>query len=260
MPSLRGQSGYCALTGLLIGTPVIQDLVPLGGTLMDLEAAPGGTLTGNISYGQTFTVAGVAGTYTILDPDPPMDPANTASRRALNNQVLFLTFDPPAVVAFPAGAVVTVASTIFAQVRRWTLSRTLQALETTVMRQPARTYCGGRIGFTGVAEGLFDYADTGQQAFVDALVATHTGEIPFLTLGSSEITDYDAFVVAESVLVTEAVLTNVQDELATVVFSFRGKEPRGEMPLASLEEYYTASWEWPGVGTVEEYYTASWEV
>ena len=61
MPNQRGQDGGLILGGLLVGSPLVNGALIENDTTMDIDAV---SLTGVVIVGDTFTLAGEAGSPT----------------------------------------------------------------------------------------------------------------------------------------------------------------------------------------------------
>lgn len=235
MPTVRGQGGILATTGILLGTAVVTAGVPAGASTLGVAALPGETLRGMVTRGQTFTVEGVGGTYEVVG-DWAMLPARA-------NQIPAIPFTPVALEAFPADAEVHFDTTILAELRQWQLLYEAQPLRTTVCRQPAQTYRPGLTSWRGAAQGLCDYHDGSQQVILDALVRTPGNVVAFLTLGNVEDTSTQPFWVSQSVVVTNAVATSPLDDLVSIAFAFQahvGPPALPPIPVMAWQE----PWDW----------------
>lgn len=180
MANQRGQTGYVALHGYLFpGTPLINGAVLAGAQAMDLDVAGGSSLYGVVAPGDTFSVAGVLGTYTVTTGTPVL---------AQGGQVLGVTFTPVAPVGgFPNNRAVTFVTPLVAQVRTWSYNPTLVVLDTTCMLQDWHTGRGGLATWVARVGLLLDYADPEQATMLDALLATNpAGRLAALTLGAKD--------------------------------------------------------------------------
>jgi hypothetical protein len=210
MATFRGQDGLVALGGHLIGAVAVNGAVAAAATTVNLDTGGVGTLTGVSGPGDRFTIAGQ--TYTVTGP----------FRVAAGNALTGVTFTPGAVGGFADNAPVIYQLNALAEVRQWTLTPQMQALDTTVCRQGHRTYRPGLHGWTGQAQALFDAADPQQRALLDRIAsgtpATTTAAVLF---GLLEGQPHDFY--------GSAVLTNFQvesplEELVTVRFDWQGSD------------------------------------
>lgn len=270
MPTVRGQYGYLATGGYLwSGTPLVDGAVAEGGTTLHLKVAVGQRLMGNVADGDTFTVAGVSGTYTVAMPAWRTSSPTTWHIRAKANRVIAIPFTPAAPVGgFPDGAAVTFGDRLMAQLLRWQLTRRQRVLPTTVMRDKHRSYRPGQPDWFSTADALFDYGDAEQAALVQELLAAtiDDGVVAFLTLGAEEIprrddpwteqwepdTEYTPFWLAESALIPQAQIVAQVDELVRVNFTFQSRERRGA-------EIFTERWEYSTTLTAVFRWREAWE-
>lgn len=150
----RGMDGLVSLGGYVAGSTTLSAAVAAGASTMTLTGTP---LTGLVMAGDTFTVPGSPGAYTV-----------TNSVVASANTLTGITFTPVAPAGgFPAGGVVFLATSSVAQTRQWTATPTMQILETTVQGAGARTRRTGLTEWEGTFEALFDYGDPSQASLLD---------------------------------------------------------------------------------------------
>lgn len=211
MATLTGQNGLVVLGGHLIGSAFVNGAVAQGGTSVNIDNNGSGMLIGVIAPGDTFTITGVSGTYTVT---------NTAFLVAASNAITGITFTPAAPVGgFPDNSAFNLTLATIAQVRRWTLNPVLQALETTVMRDKVRSYRGGLAGWTGSCEALFDYGDTRQAALIDEIAAaTPDGTRAAVLFG---LKDGDVKDFYGGAVLTNFAITEPSDALVAVTFDFQ---------------------------------------
>ena len=150
----RGQEGFLSLGGYLAGYASVASAVLEGATQLTILGAQ---LTGVVLPGDTFTVDGAPGTYTVQQ-----------TVVAVDNQLVGVPFSPSA----PAGGFAVASSVLFnahsiAETRGWTATNTLQILETTVQGHLARTRRTGLVEWQGTFEGFFDYGDPAQATLMN---------------------------------------------------------------------------------------------
>lgn len=208
MSTYRGQDGYVALGGHLIGAVAVNGAVAALATTVHFDTGGVGTLLGVSVPGDRFTVG--ASTYTVT----------SAAQAAVGNALTAVTFTPGAVGGFADNAVVTYHLNSIAELRQWTLTPVMQALDTTVCRQTHRTYRPGLMGWTGQGQALFDNGDPVQAALIAEIASgTPDGTIASILFGLLENQPRDFY--------GAAVLTNMQassplDDLVTVTFDWQG--------------------------------------
>lgn len=211
MTTYRGQDGFVSLGGYVAGYPSTATGVPEGGTQVTIL---GPQLTGVLLPGDTFTLHGIDGTYTVQ-----------GLVVAVNNQFVNVPFSPPAPVGgFPLARFVVFASHSIAQTRTWTVTPTLQVLETTVQRAAYRTRRTGLTEWEGTFEGLFDYGDPSQAALLNKFIASAgTGGKPDgTTIGLSFTVSAEGPVILYGAAVlTTLVIASPGQELVTITGTFQ---------------------------------------
>ncbi len=160
MSNSRGQDGGLILGGLLVGSPLVNGALNESDTTMSIDAV---SLTGVVIIGDTFTLAGEAGspTHTVTG-----GPFYVAAANAIAN----ITFS----IGVAAGGVannaaVTFASNSVAEIRTWDLSAELEMIDDTVKQDTHRTFKGGLAKWNGSATAWLDYLDTQQAALIDEI-------------------------------------------------------------------------------------------
>lgn len=210
MPTFRGLDGLVALGGHLTGPVVVNGAVPPGGSTVNFDNGGGAALMGVSAPGDRFTIG--ATTYTVTN----------GPHTATGNTLTGVTFTPAATAGLLDNAVVTYALNSLAELRQWTLQPTMQALDTTVCRQTARTYRPGLQGWTGQGQALFDNGDPVQAAIIASLMAgtlaSTTATILFGLLEGQPRDFYGAALLSN--LQTESPL----DDLVTVRFEWQGSD------------------------------------
>lgn len=202
----KGMDGLVSLGGYVSGAVTIAGAVPPAGNSVTFT---GTALTGMVLPGDTFTVGGVAGTYTV-----------TFAVVAVGNQLANVPFTPVAPAGgFPAGAAVVVATPSVAQTRSWTATPTMQILETTVQGDVARTRRTGLTEWEGTFEALFDYGDPAQASLLDRYTqAKPDGAV----LGLSFVVSPDGpLVLGGPAVLTTLAIASPGQELVTVTATFQ---------------------------------------
>lgn len=170
----RGMEGFLVLGGYLVGSSIaVNGVVLAGASTVNIDGVP---LTGVILPGDTFTVTGVAGTYTVT---------NTTALLAAGNAIAGITFTPVAPVGgFPNLATFLLTANAVANMRQWMATSNLAILDKTVMGEFWNTCVGGLGSWAGSFRALLDYADPRQAVLVDAiLAATPVGQLSGLFFG-----------------------------------------------------------------------------
>ena len=160
MSTFEGQDGALILGGLLVGSPLVDGALIENDTTMDIDAV---SLTGVVIVGDTFTLAGEAGSPTHTVTGGPF-------YVAAGNAITSLTFS----TAIAAGGVandaaVTFASNSVAEIRSWSLTTALEIIDDTVKGDTHKTFLGGLATWEGTATAWLDYDDTEQAELIDAI-------------------------------------------------------------------------------------------
>lgn len=174
MATLRGLEGFLVLGGYLVGTTIaVNGTVLAGAATVSIDGSP---LTGVILPGDTFTVTGVLGTYTVT---------NVSALLAAGNAITGITFSPVAPVGgFPDNAVFILTANAVANMRQWMATSNLAILDKTVMGEYWNTCVGGLGSWTGSFRALLDYGDPRQAVLVNAIMAgTPVGQLSGLFFG-----------------------------------------------------------------------------
>ncbi len=160
MSNFEGQSGGLILGGLLVGSPLVNGALIENDAIMDIDAV---SLTGVVIVGDTFTLAGEAGspTHTVTG-----GPFYVAAANAIAS-ITFSTLIAAGGVANDAA--VSFASNSVAEVRQWSLDAALEIIEDTVKGDGHKTFKGGLANWNGSATAWLDYLDTEQAALIDAI-------------------------------------------------------------------------------------------
>lgn len=243
MTTYKGMDGFLSLGGYVAGYASVASAVLEGATQVTILGAQ---LTGVVLPGDTFTVAGAPGTYTVQQ-----------TVVAVDNQLVNVPFSPAAPAGgFGQGASVTFDAHSIAETRGWTATNTLQVLETTVQRQPARTRRTGLVEWQGTFEGFFDYGDPAQATLMQKFThPPYRGElvgVSFTVTADGPVTLYGA-----AVLQTLAI-TSPGQELVSVTGTFQSTG--GELVLdagGTLEPVAIIS---PGPSTLPVRYIEPFDV
>lgn len=160
MSNLRGQEGGLILGGLLVGSPLVDGALIENDVVMDIDAV---SLTGVVIIGDTFTLAGEAGSPTHTVTGGPF-------YVAAGNAITTLTFS----TAIAAGGVANDAAVSFtsnsvAEIRAWDLTAEIEMIDDTVKGDTHRTFKGGLANWNGSATAWLDYLDTQQALLIDAI-------------------------------------------------------------------------------------------
>ena len=163
MTTYRGMRGHLVIGGYIVGASIAVDgVVSAGGSSVDID---GTALTGVILPGDTFTVTGVSGTYTVT---------NTSALVASSNAIAGITFTPVAPAGgFPDDAAFLLTSNSVLNMREWNITITGEILDTTVMGDFWHTCKGGLATYSGALMALFDYDDPVQAALVDQIATSN---------------------------------------------------------------------------------------
>jgi hypothetical protein len=202
----RGMDGLVSLGGYVSGAPTLQAAVAEGATSMTLTGTP---LTGVLMAGDTCTVPGVSGTFTV-----------TGTVVASGNTLASVPFTPAAPAGgFPAGGLVFVTTASVAQTRQWSAAPTIQVLETTVQGEAYRTRRTGLVEWEGSFEALFDYGDPGQKRLMDRYTqAKPDGTVVGL---SFVVSPEGPVMLGGSAVLTTLAITSPGEDLVTVTASFQ---------------------------------------
>lgn len=167
MSTISGNSGLLSLGGYVVGTPLVDGAVGQSATAAIVD----GLTSGVVRPGDDFTVAGDGQTYTVVTGEL----VGGTSPGEVN-----ITFTPGVV---PGGgwandAAVTFVSNSVAQVKSFEIDAERELLETTVMRDAARTFDAGFNLWTIRFDLLLDPADPEQVALIDGVTSNGgaTGE------------------------------------------------------------------------------------
>ncbi len=160
MGSDRGQGGALILGGRLFGSPLVNGALSEFDAVMDID---GTSLAGVVVVGDTFTLAGEAGSPTHTVTGGPF----YVGMRSLEN----IAFTPAIAAGGVAdNAAVTFADNEVAEIRSWTVDNAgLDMIEDTVKGDVAKTFRGGLMGWQGSASAWLDYDDTQQAELIDAI-------------------------------------------------------------------------------------------
>ncbi len=167
MSNDRGQDGALMLGGRLVGSPLVNGALLENDTTMDIDAV---TLTGIVAVGDTFTLAGEAGSPTHTVTGGPFYVAAA-------NAIASITFS----TAIAAGGVaddaaVTFADNAVAELLSWTLDHAgLELIDDTVKGDTHRTFKGGLARWSGSAAAWLDYDDPQQASLIDGLAPGSVG-------------------------------------------------------------------------------------
>jgi hypothetical protein len=175
MTTYRGQDGFLALGGVLSGQPAVRltGALSAGATSLGLNSAT--TLVGVLAVGDTFTIAGEAGSPVHTVTGGPFYPA-------VANAIAGVTFTPAiAAGGVAANAVVTVASRAIVNARLWNLTATVETLDSTTLGAAWQVVQGGEAGWSGSCEFFLDRTDPVQVALLDA--AATGASVPVVTFG-----------------------------------------------------------------------------
>lgn len=177
MAYFRGQDGYLSLGGQLQGSAFVNGSFLATQSSINVDGN-GGTLLGTVAVGDKFTIAGETGS-----------PVHTVTGGpffvAAGNAIGGLTFTPGLATGGVAdNAAITFTSNAVAQITAWSMTVTLDELDTTCMGDAWKSVVGGQPQWTGQATARIDLADPRQAALVAEIVAgTPDGTIAALTLG-----------------------------------------------------------------------------
>ena len=159
----RGQGGALILGGRLFGSPLVNGALLENDTQMDIDAA---TLIGIVAVGDTFTLAGEAGSPTHTVTGGPFYVTSSSA-------IASITFS----TAIAAGGVADNAAVTFAdnrlgEVKGWTIDNAgLDMIDDTVKGDTHRTFRGGLGSFTGSAAAWLDYLDAKHAALIDEIAS-----------------------------------------------------------------------------------------
>lgn len=160
MSTTRGQDGGLILGGLLVGSPLVNGALLENDTTMDIDAV---SLTGVVIVGDTFTLAGEAGSPTHTVTGGPFYVAAA-------NAIASITFS----TAIAAGGVANDAAVSFtsnsvAEITAWSITAGLEMIDDTVKEDTHRTFKGGLAIWSGTATAWLDYLDTEQASLIDEI-------------------------------------------------------------------------------------------
>lgn len=175
MATLRGQDGFLALGGVLSGQPTIRLTAALtaGATTLGLNSAT--KLVGVLAAGDTFTIAGEAGSPVHTVTGGPFYPA-------VANAIAGVTFTPAIAAGGVAiNAAVTIASSAIVNARLWNLVATMDTLDGTTLGSAWKIVQGGAAGWSGSCEFFLDRSDPEQVLLLDAAAAG--GSVPVVAFG-----------------------------------------------------------------------------
>ena len=176
MSNFRGQDGRLILGGELVGFPVTPQAYATSVTTIDLTGDPL-PLTGLVTVGDIFTVAGTTTQYTVTG----------SFYVASGNAVTGLVFTPAIVTAFSSDAVVTFESHSVAELTAWTLDSDIDPIEDTVKGDTHKTFLGGAAHHRGTATAWLDAADTEQGSLLaEIATATPDGTVAALVFRVAE--------------------------------------------------------------------------
>jgi len=162
MSNYRGDAGGLILGGKLVGSPLVDGALSETDTTMDIDAA---SLTGVVVVGDTFTLAGEAGSPTHTVTGGPF-------YVAAGDAITGITFTPAIAAGGVANnAAVTFASNSVGEIRQWRLEASLDIIEDTVKGDSHKTYKGGLAMWRGSATAWLDYDDTQQAALIDEIAS-----------------------------------------------------------------------------------------
>jgi hypothetical protein len=164
MSNYRGLEGFLAIGGVLSGTgapPKLNGALTVGNTTMNIDGN-GAQLIGVVVAGDTFTIAGEAGS-------PTHTVTGGSFYVAAVNAIAGITFTPGIAAGGAAdNAVVTFASNAIAEAKAHTLNVTLQVLETTHFQDRWRTIKGGLAQWVGTGTAQLDTGDARQATNMQA--------------------------------------------------------------------------------------------
>ena len=160
MSNYRGQNGLLILGGELVGAPLLRAAYA---TSVTTVAVTGGvsTLTGILTVGDIFTVAGNTTEYTLTG----------SFYVASTNAVAALVFTPAIVTAFASNAAVTFESHSVAELKDWSFDSSIDLIDDTVKGDKHRTFKGGVAGHKGTATAWLDGGDEEQAALLAEIAA-----------------------------------------------------------------------------------------
>lgn len=167
MATFRGLEGFLALGGVLSGAgapPKLNGALIAGATTMAIDGN-GAALNGVVVVGDTFTIAGEAGS-------PTHTVTGTTFRVAVANAIAGITFSTPVAAGGAAdNAVVTFTSNSVAEAKAHTVNAQQEALDTTSFGLRWRTVKGGRASWNGTGVCWLDKGDPEQSGLIDKIVA-----------------------------------------------------------------------------------------
>ncbi len=160
MSNSRGQDGGLILGGLLVGSPLVNGALIENDVVMDIDAV---SLTGVVIVGDTFTLAGEAGspTHTVTGGPFYVAAANAIATITFSTGIAAGGVADDAAVSFAANSV--------AEIRAWDLTVEIEPIDDTVKGDTHRTFKGGLAKWNGSATAWLDYLDTQQAALIDEI-------------------------------------------------------------------------------------------
>jgi len=167
MANFRGLEGFLALGGVLTGAgapPKLNGALTIGNTTMNIDGN-GSALNGVVVVGDTFTIAGEAGT-------PTHTVTGTVFRIAVANAIAGITFTPGIAAG---GAADNAVVTSVAEAKAHNINASVEVLDTTSFGLRWRTVKGGMASWTGQASCWLDKGDPEQSGLIDLIVATTPG-------------------------------------------------------------------------------------
>lgn len=217
MSFFKGISGFIAIGGFVNGAPQLNGALTIGLTTLALDAG-GGTVTGIIAKGDTFTIAGEAGSIVHTVTGGPF-------YSITGNALTGLTFNPGIASSGAAdNAAITFTSNILAQAQDWSVSSTLADLDATSLGDKWKTSVTELGAWSGSIGVRLDYGQPGQAALLNMVSgSTPTSVIASMLLGI----DNTASTFASKFLYGGAVLKSAafgvqMGKLVDVKFAFTG--------------------------------------
>ena len=204
MAKYRGSKGAVALGGIVTGSPLVNGARAQGVGTANID---GGSLTGVILKGDTFTVAGDAQVYTISAD--VLIAANAAA----------IAFTPNVVpgAGWADNAAITFTANPIAQVTQWEANPSRPVIDATVIGDAAKKTMLDTPMFVGRATCFFDYGDTRHAKAVDE--ATADGDIGDIGVVFTTATDKQLY---GHVATSGAQIRSQRGQLVEVVFNFEG--------------------------------------
>lgn len=211
MTTYRGMDGFLSFGGVLVATagPLVNGALIAGATSLNLD---GTNLTGVLVTGDTFTLAGEAGT--------PVHTVTGGPYVAAGNAIAGVTFTP----AIAAGGVADNAAISFttnsvSEARLWNVNASKATLDTTKLGDQWQGNRGGIASWSGSGEAFLDYGDPRQAAMIDRLLsATPSADVPGVLFGTGSRKQWYAAAVLTGLTIAGAAV----GELFRVTFTFTG--------------------------------------